>query len=437
MFIIKDILKKLRETSSSKEKLKILTENKENKDLEKIFKYAYDKVDYVFNVSRKSVENYGTEMLTDLNLDEVLKNLNERTVTGYKALELAKAYINENPENSELFLEILDRDLKVGVNSKTLNKVWKGIIPKPKYCRCDILSKKNLKKIHFPAYVQLKCDGTYRECSVHDGKVSFKTRSGEDYSNPVLEESLKVLPDGFYVGEFTLGEADNPDSNRAEGNGLINSDNPPYDKINFTVWDFLTDDEYLGLTKTSYEIRFENLKFILENIKIPLVKAVPCEKVNSISEALEITSKWMEKGLEGSVLKDLNMYFKDGTSKEQLKIKLKVDADLRCKGFLEGTKGSKYEGKNKVILFESDDGKVKGQCSGMTDDMVDEVTKNPEKYIGKILSVEFNDLTKAQSNDYFALSHPVFICFRDDKNEADTFERICELRDMAKNLEGY
>ena len=69
--------------------------------------------------------------------------------------------------------------------------------------------------------------------------------------------------------------------------------------------------------------------------------------------------------------------------------------------------------------------------------MVDEVSKNPEKYIGKILSVEFNDLTKAQNNDYFALSHPRFIEFRDDKTESDNFERIKELRDMAKNLEGY
>lgn len=434
---VAQILNSLRAESSSKAKAKILTENKANAELEKIFKYAYDKVSFVYGVSKTTVEAYETDKKTESSLDEVLNDLSTRKVSGHKALELSKAFINSNPELKDLFLSILDRDLKVGINSKTLNKIWKGIIQKPKYCRCDILSKKNLKKIHFPAYVQLKCDGTYRECSVHDGKVSFKTRSGEDYSNPVLEESLKVLPDGFYVGEFTLGEADNPDSNRAEGNGLINSDNPPYDKINFTVWDFLTDDEYLGLTKTSYEIRFENLKFILKNIKIPLVKAVPCEKVNSISEALEITSKWMEKGLEGSVLKDLNMFFKDGTSKEQLKIKLKVDADLRCKGFLEGTKGSKYEGKNKVILFESDDGKVKGQCSGMTDDMVDEVSKNPEKYIGKILSVEFNDLTKAQNNDYYALSHPRFICFRDDKCESDTFERVVEMRDMAKNLEGY
>lgn len=83
----------------------------------------------------------------------------------------------------------------------------------------------------------------------------------------------------------------------------------------------------------------------------------------------------MNKGLEGGVLKSLGMHFKDGTSKEQLKIKLKVDVEVRCTGFIEGTKGTKYEGKNKVVVFETDDGKIKGQCSGMTDAMVDEVTK--------------------------------------------------------------
>lgn len=435
MFIVKDILKKLRETSSSKEKLRILTENKENKDLEKVFKYAYDKVDYVFNVSRKSVENYDTEMLTDLNLDEVLKILNERTLTGYKALELAKAYVNENPENSELFLEILDRDLKVGVNSKTLNKIWKRIIPKPKYCRCDVFSRKTANKIAFPAFIQLKCDGTYREAYVKDGKVLFKTRSGEDYSNPVLEEILKVLPDGYYTGEFTLGKADNPDANRAEGNGNINSDNPNFENIHFTIWDFLTEEEYAGITKTPYQIRFENLKFILDGLNSDLVHVVPCTLVNNIDEALEVVSDYMNKGLEGGVLKSLGMHFKDGTSKEQLKIKLKVDVEVRCTGFIEGTKGTKYEGKNKVIVFETDDGKIKGQCSGMTDAMVDEVTKNPQKYLNKVLSVQFNDLVKAEGHEYFALSHPRFVEWRDDKNEeTDTLEKALKLRDMAKTL---
>ena len=51
----------------------------------------------------------------------------------------------------------------------------------------------------------------------------------------------------------------------------------------------------------------------------------------------------MNKGLEGGVLKDKNLVFKNGTSNQQLKIKLKVDADLRVLGFLKGTKGTKYD----------------------------------------------------------------------------------------------
>ena len=70
----------------------------------------------------------------------------------------------------------------------------------------------------------------------------------------------------------------------------------------------------------------------------------------------------------------------------------------------------------------------------MTDAEVLEVTKNPEKYIGKVLSVQFNDLTKAEGNDFYALSHPAFICFRDDKDETDTLEKAFKLRDMARSL---
>ena len=432
---VEQILNSLRAESSSKAKAKILTENKANAELEKIFKYAYDKVSFVYGVSKTTVEAYETDKKTESSLDDVLNDLSARKVSGHKALELSKAFINSNPELKDLFLSILDRDLKVGINSKTLNKIWKGIIPFPKYCRCDVFSRKTANKIAFPAFIQLKCDGTYREAYVKDGKVLFKTRSGEDYSNPVLEEILKVLPDGYYTGEFTLGKADNPDANRAEGNGNINSDNPNFENIHFTIWDFLTEEEYAGITKTPYQIRFENLKFILDGLNSDLVHVVPCTLVNNIDEALEVVSDYMNKGLEGGVLKSLGMHFKDGTSKEQLKIKLKVDVEVRCTGFIEGTKGTKYEGKNKVVVFETDDGKIKGQCSGMTDAMVDEVTKNPQKYLNKVLSVQFNDLVKAEGHEYFALSHPRFVEWRDDKNEeTDTLEKALKLRDMAKTL---
>lgn len=434
--MILEILEQLRNTSSTKEKFNILLSHKDNKDLEKVLKYTYDKVDFTYGVTPTTVLDFNSNEYSDKEMFEVLDILNRREATGHKALALAKNFYESCDKTiKDLFLKILDRDLKIGVNEKTLNKVFKGIVPKPNYERCDILNEKTLKKFTFPGFIQLKCDGTYREAYIHNGIVEFKTRSGESYKNPVLEEILKTLPEGYYLGEFTLGRADNPDANRAEGNGNINSDNPDFNNIHYTIWDYLTEDEYtLKDSKRGYDERFETLTKTLETLNSSLVHVVPSLRVNNINDALNVTSDWMNKGLEGGVLKSSKMKFKNGTSKEQLKIKLKVDVEVRCTGFLEGTKGTKYEGKNKVITFENDEGTIKGQCSGMTDSMVEEVTKNPEKYIGKVLSVQFNDLTKAEGHEFYALSHPRFAEWRDDKEETDSLEKAIQLRDMARGL---
>lgn len=428
-----EVLSLLKNTNSSKEKLSILNNNKNNQELFNILKYTYDKIDYTYGVTSETVLSYDTDKTISDSLDDVLNRLSEREVTGHKALEYARSYYNTlDDQHKKLFLHVIDRDLKIGVSEKTLNKVWKGMIPKPHYCRCGVYCSSS--KMIYPALVQLKCDGTYREAYVHNGNVTFKTRSGEPYQNPILSEIMKTLPDGYYTGEFTIGRADEPDMNRAEANGLINSDNPPYDRIHYTVWDYLTDDEYCLKSTRQYCERLACLESAVTKLNNCLLHVVPTRKVNNIDEALSIVSEWMKKGLEGGVLKSLNMKFKNGTSNEQLKIKLKVDADLKCVGFLKGTKGTKYENKNKVILFESSDGLVKGQCSGMTDAMVDQVTLNEHKYINTIVSIEFNDLSKSQDNNYYALLHPRFVEFRTDKDTADDLNTIVELRNMAKSL---
>lgn len=427
-------LNDLRNTSSTNEKLKILKSNINNSELKTLLKYTYDKIDYTYGITSETMLNYSTSDKSTSDMYSILNSLNNREATGHSALRLAKAFYNSaDSETKEIFCMVLDRDLKIGVNTKTLNKVWKDLVPKPTYCRCGVFSAKTAKKLDYPAFIQLKCDGTYREAYVNNGVVTFKTRAGEESENPIMAEIMKDLPNGYYTGEFTIGRADDPDMNRSEGNGLINSDNPPYNDINFTVWDYLTEDEYSLKNKTNYRTRFEKLNEIIDNVDKRLT-IVPTKIVNNADEALKIVSEWMNKGLEGGVLKSYFMKFKNGTSNDQLKIKLKVDADLRCTGFIKGNKGTKYENQNKVITFETDDGKIKGQCSGMNDAMVEEVTKNPDKYVGKITVVEFNDLSKAQGSETYALLHPRFMTFRDDKSETDTLERVIELRDMMKNL---
>lgn len=426
-----EILNELKNTTSTKEKFNILTKNKENEPLKRVLKYAYDYVTHTYGVTYNHIMSFESKDFSQKNMFELLEMLSKRELTGHNALRECKNLINTlNEVDKMIFKGIIDRDFKIGVSTKTLNKVWKGLIPTPNYCRCSTFKKGA--KISYPAYIQLKCDGTYREAHIENGVCSFRTRSGEEYLIPNLQNDMAKLPDGYYTGEFTIGRADEPDVDRQVGNGLINSKNPPFEKIHFTVWDYLRPLEYTLNARRTYKERFEELTSIITQAQIKNVSIVQSVIVNSEEEMHKQVSLWMSKGLEGGVLKDFNMSFKNGTSNQQFKIKLKIDAEMRVKGFQKGTEGTKYEGQNKVIIFENDEGTIKGQCSGMTDAQVEECTKHPDKYIDKIVSVQFNDLIKAQGSEVYALSHPRFVEFRFDKTETDTLEKVIDLIEMAK-----
>jgi len=88
------------------------------------------------------------------------------------------------------------------------------------------------------------------------------------------------------------------------------------------------------------------------------------------------------------------------------------------------------------MTYTTDDGKVQGRTSGFTDAQLVDFNFRRQELIGKIFTIQFNDITKARDSDTWALSHPRFIEFRDDKEETDSFERIQEMKEMAMNLGG-
>lgn len=432
-----EILDELASTRSTKKKIEILQANKDNTDLRKVFKYAYDTISYTYGVTSDSILGFQNRVFTNENPTDmyvVLENLSKRKFTGHAALAYCLKFLDNKPDEEELFLNIIDRDLNANINTKTLNKIWNNIVSVPKYNRCSVFSDKAVKNIRFPAYLQLKCDGTYREAHVCGGSVSFKTRAGEPYHNNFLEDQLADLPNGYYLGELTIGKADKPEANRSIGNGEINSDNPPLNKIHFTMWDYISEEEYASPGSEPYELRFQKLLKAYEkhNRKFSLLDIVPTYYAADLNEALAITYSFMDRGLEGAVLKDRRMVFKDGTSNKQLKIKLKVDCEMRVTGFTEGS--GKREGKVGAIVFSNDDGTIKGKCSGFTDKQMEDITRYPNKYLGKVITVEFNSLSKPENHDYYALIHPRLIEVRTDKDETDSLNKVLRLVDMAKAL---
>ena len=437
--IIPKIIQELNKENGTNYKIDTLKKYKDNETLKKVLKYTYDNVSYTYGVSIKTIQ------LPDFHFDnmslevafELLEQLNKRTITGNFAREKITAVLEAlNKEDAEIFYNILRRDQRIGISKTQINKVFKNLVVKPPYMRCSLYNEKTAKKITYPAFLQLKADGMYISVIVENKNVTFMTRSGETKEFPILKKEFEKLPDGVYIGELTIQNI----SNRAEGNGLINSDNPPHKDIVIDMWDYITLDEYSRgkdkTNKTTYSVRLHRLEGFLyeQDINKKYLKIIPTVIVNNITEALKQVSTWMTDGYEGGILKDGNNIFVDHTSPTQLKLKLEIDADVRITGFIEGTPGTKREKTFGAITFETDDGKVKGSTSGFTDKQLEDFNKRRQELIGKVITVQFNDITKSRDNDYYALSHPRFIEIRNDKTETDTLERIQESKRMAMNL---
>jgi len=470
------IIEELNADNGTNYKLEILKKHKDNALFTRVLKMAYDKVTHTYGITLKNIDQppFDSTKIT-MHLEEALDMLDElfvtRTLTGNDAHNALLNILNSLPENeADIIRRIIDRDLKINLGRTQINKVHKNLIVKPVYMRCSILTDKNQKKVKFPALINLKADGTYREVTVENGNVTYNSRSGEQYDYPVLTETFVNYPDGKYIGELTvrldeillekilptLRKLDTKNGTSLEdeivndfkngklilprhlGNGLINSDDVPHNNIMCEVWDYVNLPEYTNAANrvkntTKYVDRWEALKNIVRegDQHVQLIEAYV---VNDLEEAMHRTQNWMEAGLEGSILKNMDAVFRDGTSTEQWKMKLIIEVDVRITGFIEGKKGTKREDTFGSMTFETDDGKIKGSVSGFTDDQLTYFNSRRQDMIGQIMTVECNDITKGRTHDYHALSHPRFTEIRYDKDTTDTLERVFEMKELAMKM---
>lgn len=434
------ILNELRNTSSINQKIEILTQNKDNLELKDVLKSTYDNINYYVTSKNLQINWQKNSLNFSLNyiINKFKSELSTRNVTGNNALSLVEELLN-NAESQEIVdtsLLILDRDLKLGLGKTLINKVWKDLVKDTPYMRCGVFSEKLAKKINFPAICQLKADGRFTYAIKNDNEVIFESRSGELTEFPLLKNEFLKLADGVYVGELLVKNI----SDRTIANGLINSLNPPHEAIYMKCWDMVKLDEYADarhetkMQRESYQTRWDNLSKELIHVNQDKLSVIDSVEVNSVSEALVLTSKWMNDGYEGSILKDTSLIFKDHTSNQQLKLKVEIELEVRITGFIEGKKGTKRENTFGSITFKTDDNKIVGSTSGFSDKLLKEFNEKRQELIGKVMAVKCNDILKANSDGIHSLSHPRFVELRDDKDYTDTLERSLELKQLSLML---
>lgn len=454
-----NIIKQLQETARTNEKLEIMKANKDNELFKEYMRlvccpsisfYITEKTFPI--VSKTGKHTFQSLYSTGYSLGT--KELSQRHVTGQAAKNFIIATMEDlDKDHQQLYKMLLLKDIRAKIGVTLVNKVWPNLCVDVPYQRCSLPDDKTLKKFNNGEtfIVQTKCDGSFATLAMEEdgSKVSLYTRNGNSYPTHVVEHLLQ----GSYNWEgarkganhalegellcFRNGEM----LSRKEGNGLLNSlmqgaEIPEDITLKQILWNYLPIKDWKsGKTAREYGNCFTALYGELEMCLNPEhFEIVDHRFVDSLQEAYKFNKEQLAKGLEGSIIKTLSHKWKNGISKECLKLKIEAEIDLVWYDSTEGT--GKAAGILGAMRLRSSCGGVVVDCgTGFTDALRKELWEQRHNLHGKIVTVKANDLLSREGSDKMSLFLPVFIEIRDDKDESDSLERIEQIFKAIKSGE--
>lgn len=435
-------------TSSKNEKLALLKSFKADTGLlSEILRLAYDPF-MVFGLLPKADDvGTGELMFDEVDTLEFLLKLNNRDLTGNAAREELRSQLAQLSQKSgDLLIRILRKDLRAGFSEGTINKVAPGLVPIFPYQRCSLA--KDVKLNAWPwdkgIYSQEKADGMFSNGTNLETKFFLSSRQGTplpmEHFTDLANEMQQLIKEVQYHGEL-LVERDGVILPREIGNGILNSvakggSFAENEKPVYLIWDFIPFSAVCakGKFEAAYQRRITLIKTMLDKFKLKYVRMIETRIVHSLEEAYEHFFELLKQGKEGTIIKHPEGHWKDGTSKEQVKLKLEADCELVVTAINEGKIGSKNEGRAGALSCMSACGKLVVDVAVKNEKMRDEVDANPSEWLGKIITVRANAILKpSESNCLHSLFLPRMVDdhYRLDKTEADDLVRIQSQFDNA------
>lgn len=443
---ILDILNELDSVSGKIAKLEILMREKDNELFKQVVEATLNRQKNYY--IKKIPEEYLEESANcKLDLDWALGQLNElseRNVTGHAAQDfLADVFSKLSYDDSEVLSRVIQRDLKCGVQTQ-VDKVWPGLIPELPIMLAKPMKANFIKKIKFPALAQLKSDGARCICVIQKNEVTLYSRNYKEYHNldSLKEGILSFIPNPFgdcvLDGELLVRDGTGV-ADRQTGNGIINKSSKgtikksDADKMFIKVWDIIPYDAYFkdGVFKSKYKERLKVLKQGNINDKVEIIEE---HYVADLQEAKKIYEMYRDQGEEGILLKNLDGYWVNKRSPDQVKFKAEFHCDVIVKELLEGTK--KYTGMLGAVRCQTQDGLVEFNCgSGFSDEQREYYWNHPDELLDEVIEVKHNGLIQSRGKELASVFLPIFQYARTDKypKDADTIDTI-EERDALGNL---
>jgi len=419
-----NILNEVASTTKKLEKLAILERYKDVDTFRKVMKYALDPH---LRFYIKKIPSYTPSEEIQFTFEDAfasLDYLSAREVTGNSAIEHLKTLLRYlSVDDATVVERIIQKDLRIGVSSKTANKVFgKSFIPEFPVMLASSFNEKNLKRINFPAIAQTKMDGMRCQLVVDRGSFNAFTRNGKELD---IAAHMEFDTDLSFVidGELLVVDENNNILDRKTGNGILNKaqkgtiSDEERSRIRMTAWDLIPLNEFrAGKSSQGASMRLEALQIVIDDA--PFISMIESHTAVNIDSARALFKSKLEEGEEGVILKNHDSLWVAKRSPDLVKMKDIHEADLEIIGFVEGT--GKNEGRLGAMVVQDKSGEVEVSVgTGFSEEQREAIWKSRNSLIGKIVAVQYNAKINSKGKDKASLFLPVFVEIREDKDAVD------------------
>lgn len=424
-----NFVKEINKSNSRLHKQTVLEKYADDKSVREYLKIAFDPYK-VYGISTKKLNKEITKspnpvivLAKVFDLFDYLEKNNTGTDRDIIKCQRYIEHVEKNaPECVDLLKALICKDLSIGVDAKTINKIIPGLIP-----TFDVqLANKYFDKPQFVEgktfAVTTKIDGGRIIALKENGQVSFFTRAGQKYEGLVdLEDEMMVfMPDNTCLdGEITLQVRGNLSSKEAykETMKIVRTKDKEKHGVKMQVFDWMPVEDF---KKQQCSIPYKQRRNNLENIfgddyhNYMFFELLPLLYTGDDTSVIpQLLDEQIADGEEGIMINIYDAPYEFKRTNNLLKCKKFQSCDLRVVGFEEGT--GKYIGMLGALICEYKDGTVK-VGSGLTDELRKEIWKDTSKYENIIIEVSYFEETK-DSTGKESLRFPTFKDFRFDKSE--------------------
>lgn len=399
------IIKELEGVSSTKGKEHILRVNSDNETLKKVLYYTYSDMQYgIKKTTVKKMDFLPDEEYKWVNIWKMFEDLSNSNINNdlVKKVSNTIGFFNDK-EQQDLLIRMLLKDLRIGMNVKSINKAIPNLIPKHEI----MLASKFEGKLKGKVSMSLKMDGI--RCSAligNDGNIQFLSRQGHKILglNEITDAIEKLGLKGYFIdGELIKINTDNiaSDDNFRLTTKIVNSKTDDKRGLEFVVFDITPiEDYYNGKSNLPYEQRLELMNELIGdgNKFVRLVEKFGI--TDNVEEVYQKLNEVVAEGKEGLILNTLNGVYSFGKRpKDILKVKAFSDADVLVIDILEGE--GRLEGKlGKVKVQFKYEGKVYTSFvgSGFNDVEREYYWKCKNELINKIITIKIFEISKNEKD---------------------------------------